>query len=77
METSDRKPGAIRRYRIDIYKDWCKRCGICIEFCPASVLEQDESGHPRVKNQEACIGCRQCEIRCPDFAIEIQDEEEK
>jgi len=75
VKPSDQTPASKRKYRIEIYKDWCKRCGICIEFCPTRVLEPDESGHPRVKNPDACIGCRQCEIRCPDFAIEVQDEE--
>lgn len=64
------------KYQIEIFEDWCKRCGICVEFCPKSVLARDDTGLPVVKNPDACIGCRLCEIRCPDFAIEVKIKEE-
>lgn len=54
-----------------IFKDWCKACGICIAFCPANVFEKSESGMPAVKDPDACTGCRFCEFHCPDFAISI------
>lgn len=57
--------------RIDIYRAWCKACGICVAFCPTGVLEVDEAGYPRVKDIEKCIHCGWCEIRCPDFAITV------
>lgn len=77
MKSPDSKPKSPKRkYKIEIYKDWCKRCGICVEFCPKSVFDQDESGYPRIKDADACIGCRECEILCPDFAIEIINDEE-
>lgn len=50
---------------------WCKGCSICIDLCPKSVYERDDEGKPVVKNIEACTVCRQCEFRCPDFAIRI------
>ncbi|MDI6895420.1 MAG: 4Fe-4S binding protein [Bacillota bacterium] len=52
---------------------WCKRCGICIAFCPTRVLEADAHGVPRVANLEACTVCTLCELRCPDFAIEVEE----
>ncbi len=60
------------KVNIDIYKAWCKACGICVAFCPTGVLEKDESGYPFVKDIEKCINCGWCEIRCPDFAITVE-----
>lgn len=57
---------------IEIYKAWCKRCGICAAFCPAGVLAQDDSGLAYVKDLDKCIGCHLCELRCPDFAIHVK-----
>ena len=47
----------------------CKGCGICAAFCPKSVLAVSELGKIQVVNKEACIGCGQSELRCPDYAI--------
>ena len=56
---------------IDIYKAWCKSCGICTAFCPAGVLGRDEAGYPYVKEPEKCTNCKWCEMHCPDFAITV------
>jgi 2-oxoglutarate ferredoxin oxidoreductase subunit delta len=61
------------QYEIDIFRDWCKSCGICAAFCPRQCLEMDEQGAPRVKNAERCNGCRWCELHCPDFAICVKE----
>lgn len=58
--------------KIDIYKAWCKGCGICASFCPTGALARDEAGFPYVKEPEKCISCGWCEIRCPDFAITVK-----
>ena len=58
--------------RIDIFKAWCKACGICVAFCPTGALAKDEAGYPYVKDIEKCINCGWCEIRCPDFAITVE-----
>ena len=55
--------------KIDIFRAWCKGCGICVAFCPREVLAIDEAGYPYVRDLDACTGCGWCEIRCPDFAI--------
>jgi 2-oxoglutarate ferredoxin oxidoreductase subunit delta len=60
-------------YRIDIYRDWCKSCGICAAFCPRQCLSLDADGAPRVDHARRCTGCRWCELHCPDFAICVQE----
>jgi 2-oxoglutarate ferredoxin oxidoreductase subunit delta len=63
---------------VDIYKAWCKACGICAAFCPTGAITRDEAGYPHV-DPDKCIRCGWCEIRCPDFAITVgqKNEEEK
>jgi 2-oxoglutarate ferredoxin oxidoreductase subunit delta len=62
--------------RVEIFRGWCKKCGICIAFCPHQVLAADDSGYPVVKSPEECTGCLLCEMRCPDFAIVVYQGEE-
>ena len=61
---------------ITVFKAWCKGCGICIAFCPQGVLDFDKDGKAYPKHPEKCIKCMQCELRCPDFAITVNNEEE-
>ena len=63
--------------KIDIYKAWCKACGICVAFCPTGALAKDEAGNPYVKDIDKCINCGWCEIRCPDFAITVETKTEE
>lgn len=54
---------------ITIKKERCKGCNICVAFCPKQVLALDTLGKVQVVQDEACIVCGQCELRCPDYAI--------
>ena len=51
----------------------CKGCGICITLCPKKVFVPDIEGKPVNENIDACIGCHLCELRCPDFALKVED----
>lgn len=52
----------------------CKGCGICVEFCPKQVLVVNPIEKVEVAHEENCILCRQCEMRCPDFAIFVKEQ---
>ena len=62
-------------YQINIFRDWCKSCGICAAFCPRQCLSLDAEGAPVVDKAERCTGCRWCELHCPDFAICVREVE--
>ncbi len=53
---------------------WCKGCGICAAFCPKQALEI-VNGKVRKKEEDTCVLCGQCELRCPDYAIYIDENE--
>lgn len=57
---------------ITINRTWCKKCGICVSFCPKNVFEFDSDKNPVAVNADKCIGCKLCEKRCPDFAIQVE-----
>lgn len=61
-----------QEYAIDIFRDWCKQCGICAAFCPRECIRQDEEGTPIVEDSGRCSGCGWCELHCPDFAISVR-----
>ena len=66
--------------RIVIKRDWCKGCYLCVSVCPRDVLAVDQEEwtggfHPVIVRQlERCTGCRNCELFCPDLAIEVIEE---
>ena len=64
----------LRQHHIN--RDWCKGCGICVAFCPKNVLELEKKDKAVAVRPEDCICCKLCEIRCPDFAIEVEVETE-
>ena len=51
-----------------IYPEWCKGCGVCVEFCPKGALKLD-SGKIVIANLKQCAKCGICEKLCPDYAI--------
>lgn len=58
--------------QVQVNPGWCKGCGICVEFCPGRVLGL-VTGKIRVLFPEKCIKCGLCELRCPDYAIWLED----
>lgn len=59
---------------LKIHTNRCKGCGICVEFCPKKVLAVNQLEKVEAVKEKDCIMCRQCEMRCPDFAIFVHKE---
>lgn len=66
-----------KKYDVKVDYTRCKKCGICIAFCPVAVFTQDKFGAPIVSFPDKCINCKLCVLRCPDFAVEVSLREEK
>ncbi len=64
-------------YQINILKDRCKGCRLCIEFCPRQVLRESTEFNARgyhpasAEKENECLDCGLCELICPEFAIEV------
>ena len=55
--------------KVVIFDCWCKKCGICTEFCPTGALKDNEHGYPYLAEPDKCTLCGLCWLRCPDMAI--------
>jgi 2-oxoglutarate ferredoxin oxidoreductase subunit delta len=64
----------VQSTKLNINKDWCKGCGICVAFCPKSVLKLDKN-KVKIIDDEKCIECGMCEKLCPDYAISLAKKE--
>jgi len=71
------KPKSGKHFEIDIFRDWCKSCGICAAFCPRECIMLDDEGVPTKVDSNRCTGCGWCELHCPDFAISVHQRNEK
>ncbi len=73
--------------RIEIDKETCKGCGLCITVCPKKLIEACDNLNSKgyypasFKGIECsedkryqCNGCALCAITCPDVAIEVYRE---
>lgn len=60
----------------------CKACDICVAVCPAGVLAMRPEptstlgAMVTIIEPNSCIGCNDCELNCPDFAIYVADKSE-
>jgi 2-oxoglutarate ferredoxin oxidoreductase subunit delta len=74
VDTEPRPPKRrLPRGEVHIFDNWCKGCGLCIEFCPTGVLVLGTDNRPKAIYPEKCTACRWCELHCPDFAIFVAD----
>lgn len=60
----------------------CKACDICVSVCPAGVLAMrleptsTLGAMVEIIAPQSCIGCHECELSCPDFAIYVAEKGE-
>lgn len=65
-----------------VNEDRCKACDKCVSVCPAGVLAMRQEvtstlgSMIKVVHPDSCIGCMDCELACPDFAIFVADRKE-
>jgi 2-oxoglutarate ferredoxin oxidoreductase subunit delta len=70
---------ARRHYRIVILEQYCKGCGLCIEFCKEGKLYIRQMPNKQgiqtaaVHDAVDCTGCLQCATICPDAAVEVTE----
>jgi nitroreductase/NAD-dependent dihydropyrimidine dehydrogenase PreA subunit len=49
----------------------CNKCGICVQACPALIIERGADKFPFIEDtkQKSCINCGHCESVCPEGAL--------
>jgi 2-oxoglutarate ferredoxin oxidoreductase subunit delta len=68
--------------KIEIDRERCKGCYICVSVCPSGNLTVDEQMNKKGyrpasfdtaggENKKGCTGCAMCATVCPDVAIEV------
>ena len=63
--------------RIEVDKDRCKGCGLCVYSCPEHIIELGSAinvkgYHYAVQiDADKCTACRLCALTCPEVAITV------
>ena len=62
---------------VEVDRERCKGCELCVVACPADVLALSSEVNSRgynfshMKAPEKCVGCTSCAAVCPDSVIEV------
>lgn len=64
----------MKKFKVQLSDKCCKACGICIALCPKGVYTEDYLGKAVISEMEKCIGCKMCQLHCPDFCIEVGED---
>lgn len=68
---------------VEIKRELCKGCGLCVEFCPKHLLKlSDELNaigyHPaELHDAAACTACALCAVMCPETGMSVYREPRK
>jgi NAD-dependent dihydropyrimidine dehydrogenase PreA subunit len=77
-----RKPSRKQNKRTRVPR-YGKGCGLCVDIGPTGTLQlyddpKNKYGTSvKIDAPDFCIGCRMCELQCPDFAIFVNYEDGK
>jgi len=67
--------------RLEIDRDRCKACELCIEACNRNLLALDEGlnakgYHPiAIHDEQECTSCTLCGVVCPDGCFTVWKEQ--
>jgi MinD superfamily P-loop ATPase len=53
-----------------IDEERCTACGCCVDACLSGVLKHEEKSVSAAQ-PEQCGGCGECELVCPEDAVEV------
>lgn len=76
-----KKKPSPKENQLTVVAAYCKGCGLCVDICPTGTLQLEDNHESKfgvsikVDAQDYCIGCKMCEMRCPDFAIFVNYDE--
>lgn len=56
---------------VEIDRDKCDGCGVCVEVCPTDALRLDEDKKAYIKYDE-CWYCGCCQLECPRKAVTLR-----
>ena len=59
------------RGHVDINKDQCILCGMCMRSCPPGAITVDRPGKTWTINRFDCIQCGYCVEKCPKKCLSI------
>jgi len=68
-----------KKGQINIDRERCKGCLLCVRACPVKILEADTEinsfgSYPaKAAYMEKCIACGNCYEVCPDVCIEVYE----
>ncbi len=65
------RPDGVHMGIMQVNKEACISCGLCMENCPFRAWELDEDEYPKMKDEYECFSCYNCKVACPEGAIEI------